>query len=132
MIEIETERPSTTALLGEALAKTSRLIGSEIQLARIEVSEKISTAIKAVVALVFAAVFLIVALIFLLQGVVALIVGFGLAASTANFIVGCAIAIVAALAIVLALRSLSPAHLRPERSLRQLHEDAAVMKDELK
>src|ERR1700709_397252 len=83
MIDMDTARPSTASLLGEALSQTSRLVGAEIQLVRLEISDKLSIALKAIIGIVIAAVFLIVAMIFLLQGVVALLVGFGLAVSTA-------------------------------------------------
>ena len=128
MIDTDMARPSTASLLGEALSQTSRLVGAEIQLVRVEISDKLSIAVKAVVAIVVAAVFLIVAMIFLLQGVVALLVGFGLAMSTANFAVGGAIAVLAAIAIFVALRSLSPSKLKPSRTIRQMHENTDLMK----
>jgi hypothetical protein len=128
MSDTDTPRPSTASLLGEALSHTSRLVGAEIQLLRVEISDKLSTAVKAVVGMVVAAVFLIAAMIFLLQGLVALLVGFGLAVSTANFAVGGAIAVIAAIAIVVALRSLSPAKLTPSRTLRQMHENTELVK----
>lgn len=128
MIDMEPTRPSTASLLGEALSQTSRLVGAEIQLLRVETSDKLSIAIKAIVGIVVAAVFLIVAMIFLLQGVVALLVGFGLTVSTANFAVGAAIAVLAAFAIFIALRSLSPAKLKPNRTIRQMQENTELMK----
>ena len=128
MIDMDTARPSTASLLGEALSQTSRLVGAEIQLVRVEIGEKVSIAVKAIVGIVVAAVFLIVAMIFLLQGVVALLVGFGLAVSTANFAVGAAIAVLAAIAIFVALRSLSVSKLKPNRTLRQIHENSDLMK----
>ena len=128
MIDTDTARPSTASLLGEALSQTSRLVAAEIQLVRIEITDKLSTAVKAVVGIVIAAVFMIVAMIFLLQGVVALLVAFGLAVSTANFAVGGAIAVLAAVAIFIALRSLSSSKLKPSRTLRQMHENTELMK----
>ena len=129
MIESAPPRPSTAALFADALAKTSQLIGSEMRLVQIELSEKIATAIRAVVAIIAAAVFLIVALIFLLQGLVAVLVEHGLSASLSSFAVGGAIAVVALVAIVVASRSLSASNMRPAKSLRQLHENTTLMKD---
>ena len=128
MTDTDMARPSTASLLGEALSQTSRLIGAEIQLVRIEMSDKLSTAMKAIVGLVVAAVFLIVAMIFLLQGVVALLIGLGLGVSTANFAVGGVIAVVAIVAILLAMRNLAASKLRPTRTLRQMHENSEMMK----
>ncbi|WP_158808816.1 phage holin family protein [Beijerinckia sp. L45] len=128
MSDTDMARPSTASLLGEALSQTSRLVAAEIQLVRIEISDKISIAIKAIVGIVVAAVFLIVAMIFLLQGVVALLVGFGLAVSVANFAVGGGIAVLAAIAIVVALRSLSASKLKPSRTIRQMQENSELVK----
>jgi hypothetical protein len=128
MIDPSFERPSTASLLGDALSQTARLVGAEIQLVRVEISDKIAVAIKAIVGIVVAAIFLIVAMIFLLQGLVALVVSYGLAISVANFAVGGAIAVLAAIAIVVALRSLSASNLKPNRSIRQIHEDAELVK----
>lgn len=129
MIETGAARSSTTSLLGEALSQTSRLVVAEIQLVRVEMSEKIATAVKAVVALVVAAIFLLVAMIFLLSGLVALLIGFGLSASNANFAVGGAIAVIAIVAILVAARGLSASRLKPGRSLRQMGESAALVKE---
>ena len=129
MIETGAARSSTASLLGEALSQTSRLVAAEIQLVRIEMSEKISTAVKAVVAIVVAAIFLLVAMIFLLSGLVALLVSFGLSTSNANFAVGGGIAVVALIAIFAASRSLSASKLKPGRSLRQIGENTALVKE---
>ena len=129
MIETGATRSSTASLLGEALSQTSRLVAAEVQLARLEMSEKISTAVKAVIAIVVAAIFLLVAMIFLLSGLVALLVHLGLSGSNANFAVGGAIAVVAIIAIIAASRSLSASKLKPGRSMRQMSENTAMMKE---
>jgi hypothetical protein len=121
-------RPSTASLIGDALAKTSQLIGSELHLVQVEISEKITEEITAVVSMIVAAIFLIVALIFLLQGLVAVLVQAGLAASTANFAVGGGIAVVALITILIAARSLSASKLVPSRSLRQAHQSAELVR----
>ncbi len=129
MIETGASRSSTASLLGEALSQTSRLVAAELQLVRIEMSEKIATAVKAVVAIVVAAIFLLVAMIFLLSGLVALLIRLGLSPSNANFAVGGGIALVALVAIFAASRSLSASRLKPGRSIRQIGEDATLVKD---
>lgn len=129
MIDTGGARSSTASLLGEALSQTSRLVAAEIQLVRLEMSEKISTAVKAVVAIVVAAIFLLVAMIFLLSGLVALLVGFGLTVAEANFAVGGVIAIIALIALFVASRSLSTSKLKPGRSLRQIGESTAMVKE---
>ena len=122
------ERPSTIALIGEAVAKASELISAEVSLARLELSEKLVAALVAIASIVVAAIFLIVALIFLLQGVVAFLVHLGWAPFSASFAVGGAIALVALVAILVAVRQLSAARLAPSRTIRQIKDTAAIAK----
>ena len=128
MIDLDPGRPSTAGLLSDALNKISHLIGSELQLVGIEIGEKITVAVAAIVAMVVAAVFLIVALVFLLQGVVAALVTAGLSVALADFAVGAAVAVLALITIVVALRRVSASKLVPSRSLRQARETADLVK----
>lgn len=119
MSETGLDRRSTPSLIGDALGQVASLFSAEVQLARLEMTEKLVAAVVAVIAMVVAAVFTIVALIFLLQGVVELLVHAGLALFVSSFIVGGAILVFALIAILLAARSLSKTGLKPERTIRQ-------------
>ncbi len=131
MINDVTGRPSTPSLVAEALAQLTRLVETEIRLLRTELGEKISDAVRAVVMLVVSAVLLVAALIFILQGVVDLLVYFGMQPFAAAFAVGVVIAVVAGIVVYIALKSLSAEHLTPKRSVSEIKKDAHVIKDQV-
>lgn len=117
------DRPSTPALIGDAIKQATDLVTAELQLARLEVTEKLLKAVLSVAGIVGAGIFILVALIFLLQGLVELLVQLAHWPSfAASFAVGGGIAIIALLAIVLAARNLSAARLMPNRTIRQVQQ----------
>ena len=124
----DADRPSTPALISDAIRQASSLVTAELQLARLEATEKLTRAVISVVSLLAAAVFIIVALVFLLQGVVALLVHFGWATFAASFAVGGAIAVVALIAILVAVRNLSAARLKPNRTLREVQQTTDMIR----
>ena len=124
----EPDRLSTPSLIGDAIRQATSLFSAEIQLARLEVTEKLITAVISLVSLIGAAIFIIVALIFLLQGLVELLVHLGWAAFAASFAVGGGIALIAVIAILLAVRNLSAAKLTPNRTIRQVQQTADIVR----
>ena len=124
----ETDRPSTPSLIGDAIRQASSLFSAEIQLARLEATEKLTLALASLVSIIGAAIFIIVALVFLLQGLVALLVHFGWAAFAASFAVGGGIALLALIAIVIAARNLSAARLKPDRTIRQVQQASEIVR----
>lgn len=119
MTQTTIDRPSTPSLIGDALRQMTALFNAEMQLARLEVTEKLVLALVSVASIIGAAIFIMVALIFLLQGLVEFLVSMGWPAFAASFAVGGGIALVAIVAIVLAVRNLSAAKLMPARTIRQ-------------
>lgn len=126
-----TGRPSTPSLVADAIAQLTRLVETEIRLVRTELGEKISDAVRAVVLLVVSAVLLVAALILILQGIVYLLVYFGLQPFVAAFVVGIVIAVIAGIVVWVALRALSTDNLKPKRTLNQISRDAHVIKDQV-
>jgi len=129
MLNDTTSRPSTPSLFADAIAHLTRLVETEIRLVRTELSEKISDAVRAIAILAVSAVLLIAALILILQGIVELLVYFGMQPFAASFLVGAVIAVAGGIAIWISLRSLSVEHLTPNRTIDQLGKDAHVIKD---
>ncbi len=128
MSDTGNDKPSTPGLIGDAIRQATGLVTAELQLARLEATEKLVAAVLAIVSLVVAAVFIIVALIFLLQGVVELLVRFGWQPFAASFLVGGVIALVALVAILLSIRRLTAAKLKPARTIRQVAGAADIVK----
>lgn len=129
MINDATGRPSTPSLVADAISQLGRLVETEIRLVKTELGEKISDAVRAVVMLLVSAVLLVAALIFLLQGIVDLLVYFGMQPFAAAFTVGIAIAVIAGVVVWVALRAFTADHMTPKRTLSQIGKDATVIKD---
>ncbi len=128
MTDTGVERPSTTSLVGDAIKQATGLFSAEMQLVRLEATEKLIAAVMAVVSMIVAAVFMIVALIFLLQGLVELLVHLGWPAFAASFAIGGGIALVAIIAILMSVSRLSVAKLKPARTLRQVADATEMVK----
>ncbi len=127
-----TSRPPTTSLFADALAQMTTLFETEIRLVRSEISEKITQAVTAVAAVVISAVLFVAALFLILQGIVDLLIAFGMKPFLADFLVGIVVAIIGAIAIFMAKKGLSPANLTPSRSIHQLGKDAKILKEQTK
>jgi hypothetical protein len=127
-----TGRPPTTSLFAEALAQMTTLFETEIRLVRSEISEKITQAVMAVAALAVSAVLFVAALFLILQGIVELLIAWGMRPFLADFLVGVVIAVIGVVALFMAKNRLSPSNLAPSRSIHQLGKDAQVLKEQAK
>ena len=123
------DRPSTPTLIGDAIRQASGLVSAELQLARLEATEKLTLIIVSLVSLVVAAIFIIVALIFLLTGAVGLLAHLlKLQDWQASLIVGGVVAVIALIAIVVAALNLSAARLKPKRTIRQVRQASEIVR----
>ena len=115
----DADHRSTPTLIGDAVQQATTLISAELQLVRLEATEKLTIGLVSVVSIVVAGVVGLVALLFLLAGV-ALAIALVLPTYVACFIVGGIIALVALVTAVLAARNLSAAKLKPTRTMKQV------------
>ena len=120
-------RPSTPSLFADALSQMTVLFETEIRLVRTEISEKISFALKAVVALLVAAVLGLAGLFIVLIGI-----ALGVVTWLAYFIVGIVIAAIGGVAALFGMRRLSAENLMPARSMDQLGKDATIVKEQVR
>lgn len=127
-----TGRPSTPSLFADALGQMTTLFETELRLVRTEMSEKITQAVIAAATMVVSGFLLIVALILLLEGVVQLLIAYGLQPWAANFIVGGVIAVLGVVAVLVAKRGLSARALTPNRTVNQFSKDVRVVKEQVK
>ncbi|WP_237481764.1 phage holin family protein [Lichenibacterium dinghuense] len=125
-------RPSTPSLFADALSQMTVLFETEIRLVRTEISEKISFALKAVVALLVAAVLALAGLFIILFGIVQVVIAIGVVTWLAYFIVGVVIAGIGGVVALIGIRSLSTENLMPKRSMDQLGKDATIVKEQVK
>jgi len=122
------ERP-TTSIVGEILTNLSELIRNEINLARAEVSENMSRALTAIGLLVGAIVIALVALNVLAAALVAALAAAGLAGGWAALLVGCALAIIAALLVRKGTNDLRMSSLAPTRTAADIKQSARTIKE---
>ena len=125
-------RPSTPSLFADALSQMTVLFETEIRLVRTEISEKISFALKAVVALLVAAVLGLAGLFIILFGIVQVVIALGVVTWLAYFIVGIVIAAIGGVAALFGMRRLSAENLMPARSMDQLGKDATIVKEQVR
>ena len=123
------ERPSTPTLIGDAIRQATGLVSAELQLARLEATEKLTMVIVSLVSLIVAAIFIIVALVFLLTGAVgALAHLLKWQDWQASLLVGGAVAVIAVIAIIVAALNLSAARLKPKRTIRQVQQAGQIVR----
>lgn len=128
----QSERPaSTISLVTDALSHISSLFQSELSLAKAEISEKIDLIVQSLVMIIAGAVLAIGGLFLLLQAAIAWLVRAGVPPHWATLIVAAVVLVLAAILVKIGLSSLKMSRLKPERTLRQLGEDAAVAKEQV-
>ncbi len=123
------DRPSTPTLIGDALRQATGLVSAELQLARLEATEKLTLVVVSLVSLIVAAIFIIVALVFLLTGLVGLLAHLLKWADwQASLLVGGVVAVIALIAVVLAALNLSAARLKPKRTIKQVQKAGEIVR----
>lgn len=125
------ERRPVSALVSEALQQLSRLLRSEAALAKAEVSEKARQAIRGGAMLGVAAALAVPSLFILLMALAALLRELGLPASLSYLITAVIGFAVAAVLARMGLARLKADMLLPNRTINQLHRDAATLKEHL-
>jgi len=120
-------RNGVADLIGQLGSDLAGLVRKEAELARAEVSEKVSAAGKAVVDLAAGALLLVAALLVLLQALV-LALSKVMDPTWASLLVGVVVAAAGYLLVRMGLKALSLKALKPDRSARQLQKDAQLMK----
>ena len=129
MTQIGEDVRSISRLFGDALENLSKLLRTEIQLARAEISEKASQAAVGAGMLVGALFLLTPALVLFLIAFAIWLGQLGLSPVTAHFLSGCVALIAsAALAFVGASR-LKPSALTPKVTIREVQQDVAAAKE---
>jgi len=124
---------SVPDLLGDLVNQTTTLVRKEVQLARAELSEKVSTVGAAGMSLGIGAALLLGALIALMQGAIALLVEvFGLSPTLSALIVAAVTGLIGFLVLRGGLAKLQNFNLTPDRTVAQLSRDAQVAKEQVR
>lgn len=118
-------------LISDGLAQFSRLVRSEVALARAEISSNARRAARGGAMLGIAAAVAVPALFILMMALAAQLHEVGLAWPAAYLVTAVAGFVLAAIIATLGLNSLKAEALIPSRTINQLHRDAATMKEHI-
>ena len=123
---------SFSDLLADALNRLTTLVRTEIQLARTEISLKISKAATGIAMVMGSAAFAISGLVLILLAIAAWLDNAGLSRGFSNLIAGIIGALVSAGWGWAGLQRLRADQLAPNRTMEQLQRDAMAAKEQLK
>lgn len=121
-----TDTRSIPEICTDAVTQFVTLLRKEGQLARAEVSEKVSSATTGLTLIVGGAVLLIPALVILLQALVTALAAQGIAGPWPAVIVGGGALLLGLLLFFIGTSRLKPSNMVPERTINQLQRDAAA------
>ena len=131
------DRRSLIGLFSDLWRETSRLIHAEVELASVEISEKVSDLGTGLVAILIGGAIMFAGFLVLLLAAVAGVYLL-LQAQTehalwaAPAIVGAAVVIAGAIAIAKGRSEFKAANLKPERTLRSLQRDAQLVREHIR
>jgi uncharacterized membrane protein len=123
---------SFSDLLSDALNRLTTLVRTEIQLARTEISLKISKAATGIAMVMGSAAFAISGLVLILLAIAAWLDNAGLSRGFSNLIAGIIGGLVSAGLAWAGLQRLRADQLAPNRTMEQLQRDAMAAKEQLK
>jgi len=119
-------------LFADLITQLTTLFRKEVQLARTEVSEKITEAVMAIGFMVGGAVLLIASLVLLLQAAVDGLVNLGLNRAWAALILGGVVLLIGIVLVWLGSKRLKAENLAPRKTVDQLQRDAAMAKEQVR
>jgi hypothetical protein len=120
---------SVSELFGDALSQFSKLVRSELQLARAEISMKVGQTATTIGLLAGAAIFLIPTLVLLLISLAMWLVEIGIRPSVAHLLAGLVGFLVVAILGGIGINRLRASSLVPQRTLDQVQQDAAAARE---
>jgi hypothetical protein len=120
---------SIPELFSDAVGQLAKLIGNEFDLARAELSEKASLAVRAAAMIGAGAVILIPALVLLLFVISAALVRSGLPEPVSYLLTGAGAAVVSGILISLGMSRLSADALKPSITLDQVERDKVAARE---
>jgi hypothetical protein len=123
---------SFAELISDAVNQLTALVRNEVQLARAEVTAKISMAASGLAMILGSVAVLIAALVLILMALAAWLVESGLSPSFANLLAGVLGGVIAGGLAWSGISRLKADNLTPRRTLDQLHRDAVAAKEIVK
>lgn len=122
---------SIPEIFSDLIGQLTTLVRKEGQLARTEISEKISSAAGGLTYVAAGAVLIMPALVILLGAMAAALVESGMSSALAALIVGGATLVIGVVLLMTGMGRLKAGNLVPEKTIHQLQQDAQVAKQEM-
>jgi hypothetical protein len=119
----------TAALLGDVVTRVMRLLRADLALAKREMTQNAGRAGAGLLLIAGGAILGLVGLIALTAAGIAALVALGWSLSLAALAVGGGICLVAAVLLVIGLRSLAPERLLPRRAMANAARDVALLRE---
>ncbi len=120
---------SIPELFSDAFAQLAKLVGNEFELARAELSQKVSQVGRAAILMSAGALIFLPALMLILFGVAALLIQNGFSPPASYFITGIGAAIIAGGLIWIGVSRLSGDALKPKETIDQLQRDKIAARE---
>ena len=125
------EQPGVSELVRDAVDQFTKLIHNELAIARAELGQKATEAAMGAGLMLGGALLLIPAIVLLLMALAAWLVEIGLSASVSNLIAGVIGLLVSGVLAWIGKAKLSPEHLKPKHTIREVERDLAAAKERL-
>lgn len=129
MGEERMEQRPVGGLLTDLVAQMNALFRTEISLLKSEMKDNISSLGGALIFVAMGAALLVAAVVVLVQAVVAALVAAGMTVWMASLVVGVVLAIIGAIILKRGADKMSPAGMAPDRTVRQVEKDVALVKE---
>ena len=123
------ERLGVTDLVRDAVDQFTKLIRNELAIARVELAQKTSEAATGAGLMFGGALLLVPAIVLLLMALAAWLVEVGLSASVSNLIAGVIGLLISGVLAWVGKAKLSPEHLKPKHTIREVERDLAAVKE---
>jgi membrane protein implicated in regulation of membrane protease activity len=123
------DQRSVSDLFSDAVDQFTKLIRNEVGIARAELSAKATEAAIGIGLLLGGAILIIPALVLLLMALAAWLSELGLSGSLSNLIAAIVGLLISGVLAYIGKNRLSPEHLKPKRTIRELERDVAAVKE---
>lgn len=130
--EDRTDQRPVGGLLTDLVGQINALFRTEISLLKSEMRDNIRSLSGGVVSVAIGAALLVAAVVVLVQAVVAAMVAAGTSVWLASLIVGAVLAIIGAITMRRGADKMSPSAMAPDRTVRQVEKDVALVKETAK
>lgn len=126
------DQKPVAGLLTDLVTQMNALFRTEISLLKSEMRDSMSSLRGAIVAVAIGAALLLAAVVVIVQAIVAALVDAGMSVWLASLIVGVVLAVIGAIMMRSGASKMSPSGMAPDRTVRSVEKDMALVKETAK